>query len=56
VEAVCILTMILRDWEVGPLFNDGKTLEMWRKRGLRASLNLTFAAEAVPLTFTRRVS
>jgi len=56
VEAVCILTMILRDWKVEPLFNDGETPEMWRKRGLRASMHQTFAAEAVPLTFTRRVS
>ena len=51
VEAICILTMIIRDWKVEPLFNDGETSEMWRKRSLCAKLSgQTFG---VPLTFTR---
>ena len=55
-EVVCMLTMILRDWKVEPLFEPGETSEMWRERGLSAKLigGQAFGVAAVPLTFTRR--
>ncbi|KAG6824632.1 hypothetical protein H0H93_001807, partial [Arthromyces matolae] len=34
VEATAFLTMLLRDWEITPIFQAGETPEMWRSRVL----------------------
>lgn len=53
-EAVCFLTMIIRDWEINPLLRDGETKEAWRHRVLDASIVITLGVKDVPVTFTRR--
>jgi cytochrome P450 len=54
-EAVCLLTLMLQEWKVEPIFNTGETPEMWRNRVLQGTLaGLAFGVVSVPLTFTRR--
>ncbi|KAG6898860.1 hypothetical protein C0993_003485, partial [Termitomyces sp. T159_Od127] len=53
-EAVAFLTMLLRDWIVEPLLENGENKEVWRERVLDAHLVLTLGVTDVPLRFTRR--
>ncbi|KAH7913523.1 cytochrome P450 [Hygrophoropsis aurantiaca] len=70
-EAVCLLSLLLRDWRVEPLLapkasstneNSAKsssavleTHEEWRARVMQATLELTMGIKNVPLRFVRRV-
>ncbi|TFK38021.1 cytochrome P450 [Crucibulum laeve] len=53
-EAVCFLTLLLRDWGVKSVLRDGETKEQWRNRVLDANIVLTLGVTDVPATFTRR--
>ncbi|KAJ3550511.1 hypothetical protein NM688_g5063 [Phlebia brevispora] len=53
-EAVCFLTVLLRDWKVEPLLNEGESVEEWKERVLQASLIFTLSIRAVPVKFIRR--
>ena len=53
-EAVCFLTMLLRDWKVEPLLNAGETVDQWKDRVLQASLIFTLSIRDVPVRFVRR--
>ncbi|KAF9256525.1 cytochrome P450 [Marasmius fiardii PR-910] len=53
-EAVCFLTMFLRDWKVEPLLRPGENLEGWRKRVLDANVAFTLGIKDVPLRLVRR--
>jgi hypothetical protein len=55
-EAICFLTMLLKDWKIEPIFNAGETPEMWRSRILQGSIKngLAFGVRSVPLVFSRR--
>ncbi|KAJ3878539.1 cytochrome P450 [Lentinula edodes] len=55
-EAVCFLSMLLRDWKVIPKLNVGETEEDWRARVLDAKLVLTLGVRDVPLIFVPRKS
>ncbi|KAF8830646.1 hypothetical protein HHX47_DHR2000850 [Lentinula edodes] len=53
-EAVCFLSMLLRDWKVIPKLNAGETEGEWRARVLDAKLVLTLGVRDVPLIFVPR--
>lgn len=53
-EVVCFLSMLLRDWKVMPLLNEGESQEEWKTRVLDAKLILTLGVRDVPLTFIKR--
>ena len=53
-EAVCFLSMLLRDWRVEPKLNDGENVDEWKKRVLSAHLKITLNMNDAPLHFTRR--
>ena len=55
-EAVCFLTLLLRDWEVNPMLDvaKGETKEEWKRRVLDANVVLTLGVRDVPLRFVRR--
>ncbi|KAJ8082992.1 hypothetical protein PM082_008852 [Marasmius tenuissimus] len=53
-EAVCFLAMVLRDFKVEPLLQDGETKEGWKKRILDGKILTTLGVLDVPVTFTRR--
>ncbi|KAL4256226.1 cytochrome P450 family protein [Pleurotus pulmonarius] len=54
VEAVCWLTMVLRDWRVEPLLRPGETEEMWAQRALDARAGITLYVSDIPVRFVRR--
>ncbi|KAF4593428.1 hypothetical protein EYR38_009142 [Pleurotus pulmonarius] len=51
VEAVCWLTMVLRDWRVEPLLRPGETEEMWAQRALDARAGITLYVSDIPVRF-----
>ncbi|OBZ67417.1 hypothetical protein A0H81_12673 [Grifola frondosa] len=54
-EAVCLLTLFIRNWKVTVHLKDGETKEQWRQRVMQISLvGLAFGVRDVPLTFTKR--
>ncbi|KJA21395.1 hypothetical protein HYPSUDRAFT_42034 [Hypholoma sublateritium FD-334 SS-4] len=53
-EAVCFLTMLLKDYKMEPVMKKGETKEQWKKRVLSAKLGLTLGVEDVPVDFVRR--
>ncbi|TCD68465.1 hypothetical protein EIP91_010751 [Steccherinum ochraceum] len=55
VEAVCFLTLLLRDWKVELKLEEGETVDDWHKRILYPKLEMTLITGDVPLLFTRRV-
>ncbi|KAI0262875.1 cytochrome P450 [Gloeopeniophorella convolvens] len=54
-EAVCFLTLFLRDWYVEPVLNPGETGEQWRERIKQAELSMTLGVKPVPVRLTRRM-
>ncbi|KAF8994049.1 cytochrome P450 [Cyathus striatus] len=55
-EAVCILTMFLRDWKFEPLLQDNETVDAWYdKLSRNAQSVVTLAIANVPLRLVRRV-
>ncbi|KAF9493461.1 cytochrome P450 [Pleurotus eryngii] len=54
VEAVCWLTMVLRDWHVEPLMWPEETEEMWSRRALSARAGITLYVSDIPVRFVRR--
>ena len=55
VEAVCFLTLLLRDFEVEPLLRATETKEQWRNRVLQAKYAFTLGVADVPVRFVRRM-
>ena len=53
-EAVCFLAMVLRDYKVEPLLQDGESREQWKSRVLDGKVIMTLGVLDVPVTFTRR--
>ena len=53
-EAVCFLTMLLRDWKVEPSLREGETKDAWRERVLQGKVVITLGVMDVPMRFTRR--
>lgn len=54
-EAICLITLILRDWKIEPVLEEGETFTSWRARVLQSRVvGLTFGVKSVPLKFTRR--
>lgn len=47
--------MLLRDWRVEPLLDEGESIEQWKERVLQASLIFTLSIRPVPIRFVRRV-
>lgn len=55
-EALCFLTLFLRDWIVSPHLRDGETVKDWQSRVLlQGNMALTFGIGDVPIKLTRRV-
>ncbi|TCD68458.1 hypothetical protein EIP91_010744 [Steccherinum ochraceum] len=55
VEAVCFLTLLLRDWKVGVKLAPGESMQAWRKRVLQPELSTALKTGDVPLLLTRRL-
>ena len=55
VEAVCFLTLLLRDFKVEPLLRAKETKEQWRDRVTEAKFVLTLGVANVPVRFIRRM-
>jgi hypothetical protein len=53
-EAVCFLTMLLREYQVRPTLRGKETREEWRERVVDAKVLLTLGIKDVPVTFVRR--
>ena len=54
VEAVCWLTMLLRDFKVEVVLRPGETREQARHRLLQAELKMTLAINEVPVRLSKR--
>jgi len=54
VEAVCFLTLLVRDWIIEPIMNPGETGEQWRERMMQAELMLTLEVKPLPVRLKRR--
>jgi cytochrome P450 len=55
VEAVCFLTLLLRDFKVEPLLRTGETKAQWQDRALDGKVGLTLGVVNVPVRFVRRM-
>ncbi|KIM47101.1 hypothetical protein M413DRAFT_64094 [Hebeloma cylindrosporum] len=53
-EAVCFLTLLLRDFTIHPVMRPGETKQGWRNRVLDARFALTLGVADVPVKFVRR--
>ena len=53
-EAVCWLTMLLRDFKVEVVLNPGETREQARDRVLQAQMVMTLAVKPVSIRLVRR--
>ncbi|KAF7318965.1 hypothetical protein HMN09_00232500 [Mycena chlorophos] len=53
-EAVCFLSLVLRDFRVSPLLNEGETVEGWKARALDGEILMTLGLRDIPLRFERR--
>ncbi|KAF9481644.1 cytochrome P450 [Pholiota conissans] len=53
-EAVCFLTMLLRQFKMEPILRSNETKEMWRERVMDAKLGLSLRVQDVPVRFIRR--
>ncbi|KAI0064333.1 cytochrome P450 [Artomyces pyxidatus] len=54
VEAVCFLTLFIRDWHVEPILRKGESTEEWRERVMVPKLMLSLGVQDVPVKLTRR--
>jgi len=54
-EAVCFLTLLLRDFRIVPLLGGGETKEQWKKKVLDVNIALTLGVRDVPIKFVRRM-
>ncbi|KAF9485606.1 cytochrome P450 [Pholiota conissans] len=55
-EAVCFLTLLLREWKVEPLLQTDETMASWSERVFRANLGMTLGITDVPIRLVRRKS
>ncbi|KJA21399.1 hypothetical protein HYPSUDRAFT_42040 [Hypholoma sublateritium FD-334 SS-4] len=55
-EAVCFLTMLLRDYRIVPTLRGKETTTQWKERVLDAKLGITLGVKDVPVKFVRRRS
>ena len=55
-EAVCFLTLLLRDWRIEPLLLNGEDLEGWRRRVINAEMKLTLRICSTSLRFIARTA
>lgn len=53
---MAFLTLLLRDWKVEPLLNDGETNEQWQDRVMQVTIMMTLGIRNVPIRFTRRTA
>jgi len=54
VEAVCFLTLLVRDWIIEPIMNPGETGEQWRERVMQADVGLSLTVKSLPVRLRRR--
>jgi cytochrome P450 len=54
-EAVCFLTLLLRDFIIRPTMHPRETREAWQNRVLDAKLGLALGVADVPVKFVRRM-
>lgn len=53
-EAVCFLSLLLREWNIKPLLRPQETIESWSDRVFRANLGMTLGITDVPIRLVRR--
>ncbi|KAG7441096.1 cytochrome P450 [Guyanagaster necrorhizus] len=53
-EAVCFLTLLLREWSVKPILREGESKQAWKDRVLDGVMMITLGVKDVPVTFVRR--
>ncbi|GBE78989.1 predicted protein [Sparassis crispa] len=54
-EAVCFLTLLVRDWELGVSLGEGESKAQWRERVMQGRmLGLTFGVPNIPVRLRRR--
>jgi len=56
VESVYFLTLLLRDWRVDIVPEEGETREEWRERVLGAWVELALSFGKIPVVLRRRAS
>jgi cytochrome P450 len=54
VEAVCFLSMFLKDWKLDVILLDGETREQWRDRVMIGKMMLVLEIGSLPIKMTRR--
>ncbi|KZT20301.1 cytochrome P450 [Neolentinus lepideus HHB14362 ss-1] len=55
-EATCFLSLLLRDWKIEPILQNGESLALWRERVLQMGMRgLAFGVGDAPLKLTKRV-
>lgn len=53
-EATCFLTLLLREWKVEVVLEDGQTKEEWKTKYLTPTLLTTLTLDEVPLRLVKR--
>ncbi|KAI0061763.1 cytochrome P450 [Artomyces pyxidatus] len=56
VEAVCFLTLLIREWYVEPIMKPGETTAEWRERIMVPKLMITLSVGNMPIRLKRRAS
>ncbi|KDQ14567.1 hypothetical protein BOTBODRAFT_110044 [Botryobasidium botryosum FD-172 SS1] len=54
-EAICFLSLLLRDWKVEVALRPGETREEWRQRVMTGKVETAFAPSPIPVNLRRRV-
>ncbi|KDQ59781.1 hypothetical protein JAAARDRAFT_632566 [Jaapia argillacea MUCL 33604] len=53
-EAVCFLTLLLQQWKIEIVLNDGETRPQWRERVMKGSAVMSLGVGKVPVRLVRR--
>jgi len=54
-EAICFLSLLLRDWKVEVALQPGETREEWRQRVMTGKIETALAPSPIPVNLRRRV-
>ncbi|KAJ7631223.1 cytochrome P450 [Roridomyces roridus] len=54
-EACCFLSLLLKDWKLEIVLNEGETRSQWRSRVMQPKVNMTFGVGDMPIRLVKRI-
>ncbi|KAH9974796.1 hypothetical protein BGW80DRAFT_1302767, partial [Lactifluus volemus] len=55
IEAVCFLTLLIRDWIIESIVNPGETGEQWRDGVMQVEMKMSLSVKALPMRLRLRI-